>query len=255
MVGKSKKIPLIVHRAPNAPSTRHNPRAKRPGQQVNRRQRNREQDSDNDSDAYDGDSSHPPNSRRGINYEERQRRADQAKQERLFPAIRSYVASIPHQARWQAELQQIEMEHIRQRVEEVTQLHPCCRNLGHTDCLHLTASVNIVYISFSFITPLEINQFRCSECDQVVAVEPEQVGCSPQSFAAPTVWFNNLYLEQTKRLALDGGVSTDGEVHLAFLMDTYLQFNMPDPISLFLQQWPRFIPVLIDFLIRKHLHL
>ena len=213
----------IVHRAPNGPSTRHNPRKKRPGQQVNRRQRNSGHDSD--SDTYDGDSStaHPSNARRGISYEERQRRADQAKQERLFPAIRSYVTSIPHQAKWQAELQQIEMEHIRRRVEEVAHLHSCCRSAGHTDCLQcLPEHANIVYISFSFITPLEIKQFHCSGCSEIVTVQPEQVGCSPQSFAAPTVWFNNLYLEQTKCLALDGDISTDGEVHFACFFLSFL---------------------------------
>lgn len=225
MAGKRRNASLhIIHRPPNAPSARHNRRRRRPGQLINRAQRRRTEDSNSDSDIYDGDSSTAPlNPRMGISYEERQRRAEQAKQERVLPATRNYVASLPLQAKWQAELLQMETDHIRQRVREVAQLHPCCRSLGNTDCLQcLSESSSIVYISFSFITTLEIQQFHCSHCNTVVAVEPEQVGCSPQSFAAPTVWFNNLYLEQTKCLTLDGGVSADGKE--LFLTITILIF-------------------------------
>lgn len=150
-----------------------------------------------------------------ISYGERIQRHAEAKKERVEPSMRQRIMAYPLEQKWAAEKAEMEINHLLERVRAVAEAqHSCPEWTQEEPGLKPISTKPVCYISFCLMRNIEIPLYGCEGCGVIVSVEPEDVGCSPQTFKNPGTWYDNSYVEQCKSFNLEGGVSSDGEIKL-----------------------------------------
>lgn len=205
---KDVTITVQTDAAPIAPPRQRPPR---PGQEgpEGRRGPKRPRRADDGGGEEASSSAAPKNKSNWPPYSEKKRRAAAAHGARRSKSAMDYVSAVPRVKSWHKLEREWKLEHMQQRVDEIQPevllRHSCCSTANSTVCLTVKNVKNKDFKGLGIVGVIKVQQFSCNTCKEVVAVQPEDVGCFPKGPTQMNTWLDQAMLEAVKFAALGGG--------------------------------------------------
>lgn len=148
----------------------------------------------------------------GISWRETVERRGAAWEVRRPAAERRFLASYLQVRNWETQKRAMILNHVQDRVREAfiraKTLHKCCIS---PECnWQQMEDLKVAFVDIETRGFLQVPSSKCNACEEVISVEPEDIGCFPATPAQPVTWFGSNIMFAARFAALRGGFSAEG---------------------------------------------